>query len=400
MKKMAKTFFSAIVAVFSILSLAVAQPPEGAEIAPTFSAVVSPFATVKVPVEKVAILRPLSEFEKNSISYYLDECKWLKGENLAATRAALEFLTEINQSHFPLTRTPAEYMADYQIFTQLYGQTDWYVKAPAEREWPVYLPEPPTPICFDELSPTEICPAPLPETIRIGEKSQIAVNFFTEVKLEKIQFPCTNELVGVKPRELGQTTINRASPAASLPVAVPCSKQFSSPLFPAISGTTFSNFEKFCISNLPEISVEIPEPVCQPVVTEVAQAPAPVAIPIATGGMRPLGSLNISNPEANTIKGDLLLYYFYARAAATRVNVKQSQSQSQNQNCGEEANPGGTCPPGEPPTPPPPTATDPPDTDPPLGSGGGWDGPNQPPDQPTPPGVDRQPWEPPPPTAQ
>lgn len=86
---------------------------------------------VVVPVQRVAQLRQLSAGEVAQINSYLAARPGLrKSGNYEATREALIFLTQIDQSHFPLTREPKDYLADYQNFTQLLNRVNWYVRVP------------------------------------------------------------------------------------------------------------------------------------------------------------------------------------------------------------------------------------------------------------------------------
>ncbi len=88
----------------------------------------------RVDVQRDAILRSLSDSERCAIDRYMvvhggdGEC-----QNQRALRNAIEFLTRINQSHFPLSRSPREYLADYQVFTQMLGKIDWFVRLPDRR---------------------------------------------------------------------------------------------------------------------------------------------------------------------------------------------------------------------------------------------------------------------------
>lgn len=96
------------------------------------------FATTKVTVQRVAQPRQLSAAETASIDAYMVAHRTMSAQNARSLRAALLFLTAMNQSHFPLTRTPAQYLADYQTFTQMYNRTDWYVNIPEERKLPPF----------------------------------------------------------------------------------------------------------------------------------------------------------------------------------------------------------------------------------------------------------------------
>ena len=119
-----------------------AQVPDNAQTTPAFT----PASTVVIPggretVQRVPQLRPLTAAEKAAIQTYLEkhggtgEC-----QNQRALRAALEFLTGIDQSHFPLSRQPAQYLADYQTFTQMFNRVDCYVNVPDRL---IQLPLPP-----------------------------------------------------------------------------------------------------------------------------------------------------------------------------------------------------------------------------------------------------------------
>lgn len=131
-----------IVVVLLALALPVLAQTEfnpGETPAPAITAVPTPLVTTILQsagttsqtVQHRTRVRPLTAEEENAVSAYL--CKHRQGftgDNYAATDNALHFLLGINQSHLPLTRTPAQYMADYQTFTQLLGLTDWWVDIP------------------------------------------------------------------------------------------------------------------------------------------------------------------------------------------------------------------------------------------------------------------------------
>jgi hypothetical protein len=98
--------------------------------------------TVKVPVQRVAQLRSLEWWEIAAIDKYMCDHPKLG----ASFRAYPEFLIRIDQSHVEkvydmqgrlvggrLNRTPHDYAADYQTFTQLYNRTDWYVNIPSQK---------------------------------------------------------------------------------------------------------------------------------------------------------------------------------------------------------------------------------------------------------------------------
>lgn len=144
---------------------------------------VSQAQTYTVPVQKVAQLRQLTWSQQKQINDYLDAREvWLrKAGNYEATRAALEFLTRIDQSHFPLTRRPADYLADYQNFTQMLNRVDWYVTMQG-------LPL---------LPPVEPCPVPLLDLPQ------------PELRLENVGVPAPCA-VSYQPCRVGSVVIGRA----------------------------------------------------------------------------------------------------------------------------------------------------------------------------------------------
>lgn len=82
---------------------------------------------VTVPVQKVLHQRQLTSHEVAAIETFMADHPGLAGENVAATRNALKLLLVIGQSHLPLTRQPAAYLADYQTVTQLLKYLKLYV---------------------------------------------------------------------------------------------------------------------------------------------------------------------------------------------------------------------------------------------------------------------------------
>lgn len=85
----------------------------------------------QVEVQKVADLRDLMAEEVRAID--TEMAKYgsnMSEKNRQALRAAMEFLVRIDQSHLPLTRRPADYLADYQTFTQMLNRVKWYVNMP------------------------------------------------------------------------------------------------------------------------------------------------------------------------------------------------------------------------------------------------------------------------------
>ena len=87
----------------------------------------------RVPVQKVLRIRPFVPAEDAAVGTYLQQHKaGLSSQNYTALDNALRLLIGVDQTHIPLTRTPAQYMADYQTFTQLLGRTDWYVSLPSQ----------------------------------------------------------------------------------------------------------------------------------------------------------------------------------------------------------------------------------------------------------------------------
>ena len=88
----------------------------------------------RVPVQKILRIRPLVPAEDAAVAAYLQQHKvGLTSQNYAALENALRLLIGVDQTHVPLTRTPAQYMADCQTFTQLLGRTDWYVNLPPQQ---------------------------------------------------------------------------------------------------------------------------------------------------------------------------------------------------------------------------------------------------------------------------
>jgi len=82
----------------------------------------------RVPVQKVLRIRPLVPAEDAAVAVYLQQHKaGLSTQNYTALENALRLLIGVDQTHIPLTRIPAQYLADYQTFTQLLGRTEWYV---------------------------------------------------------------------------------------------------------------------------------------------------------------------------------------------------------------------------------------------------------------------------------
>lgn len=126
---------------------------------------------MKVPVQKVARPRPLTASEYEAVDDYLRRYAPKMSEvNVRSLRAGLPFLVGIDQSHVPLTRKPAEYLADYQTYTQLLERTEMYVWVPRQE---FCLPEfkcsgsqgklclADIPPCKEEVVPCQTaCPAP------------------------------------------------------------------------------------------------------------------------------------------------------------------------------------------------------------------------------------------------
>ncbi|MDO8443900.1 MAG: hypothetical protein Q7S80_00100 [bacterium] len=121
----------------------------------------------RIDVQRAAILRELSPNEKAAIGAYMaahggdGSC-----QNQRALRNALEFLTRIDQSHFPLSRSAREYLADYQVFTQVLNRVDWYVNLPSRQMTvALHLPlfQPGQPVVTSPLVLTPGTPAPGPQ---------------------------------------------------------------------------------------------------------------------------------------------------------------------------------------------------------------------------------------------
>jgi len=90
--------------------------------------------SIRLPVQKVLQIRPLTAAEDAAVAAYIQQYKaGLTSQNYVALGNALRLLIGVDQTHVPLTRTPAQYMADYQTFTQLLGRTDWYVNLPIQQ---------------------------------------------------------------------------------------------------------------------------------------------------------------------------------------------------------------------------------------------------------------------------
>ncbi len=331
--------------VVLFVSTAVAQVPEGAQLAACQSPAVT--STTKVPVQHVPKLRTLTGDEEKAIQIYLDAHPDL-GSERQVTDNAIRFLTALGQSHFPLTRKPYEYAVDYQIFTQGLGQVDWYVNLPGARDWPEFTPVGPAPpIVPLGLTPLG-CPGPDLVPVVVGDTPPaLTVHARASLELKDARRPCINMLVTVADRLLTKTSIYGEDKPLDMPA-------------------------------LPEVC-EAPVPLCQP-----------VAMTQQTG-VRPLGASNEANPEISRSNLDLLIYWQIARGS------RQSQSQSQSQTCTPTSP---TCPPGVAPPPPPVGNTTAPTTPPPLGNGDGWGGSHQPPAQKTPQGVEGHSWEPKPPSAE
>lgn len=105
-------------------------------------------AMQRVTVQRVAQLRTLDWWEIDGIDRYMREHKDVG----PAFRNWVEFDIKIDQSHVAkvydksgkliggkLNRSPNDYTADYQIFTQMLNRVDWYVNIP-KQEWPTFCP--------------------------------------------------------------------------------------------------------------------------------------------------------------------------------------------------------------------------------------------------------------------
>lgn len=87
--------------------------------------------TTKVEVQRQQQLRTLTAGEERAIAAYMAAYgPRMDAENRKALEASLRFLVAIDQSHVPLTRRPNDYLADYQIVTQMMNRVDWYVNVP------------------------------------------------------------------------------------------------------------------------------------------------------------------------------------------------------------------------------------------------------------------------------
>lgn len=164
-----------IVALLALVSLCWATAPDNIEQTPVFTPVST--ITVAIPgsretVQRVPQLRSLTAGELAAINAYMakhggtGQC-----QNQRALRNSLEFLTAIDQSHFPLTREPKDYLADYQIFTQLFNRVDWYVNLPDQT---IRLPALPDLGVLPMINPTEVTLSPV-----------------TDIRIPDIAPPCT-----------------------------------------------------------------------------------------------------------------------------------------------------------------------------------------------------------------
>ena len=88
--------------------------------------------TTTLTVQKKSRPDPLTNAQGCAVEAYLIKHYDKKDAgNRAALRNALVYLLGIGQSHLPLGRTPKDYLADYQICTQLMEHTDLSVEMPA-----------------------------------------------------------------------------------------------------------------------------------------------------------------------------------------------------------------------------------------------------------------------------
>lgn len=115
----------------------------------------------RVPVRWRANPRSLTSVEEEAVRRYMREYgPRLSAGNRDALEAALRFLVGMEQSHVPLTRTPAMYLADYQSFTQTSVRIDKWVEIERQK-LPPLGPKPPVE-CPPVLNPPTrpFCPTP------------------------------------------------------------------------------------------------------------------------------------------------------------------------------------------------------------------------------------------------
>lgn len=156
-------------------------------------------ATMRVPVQRVAMLRPLTNEDNKAIAVYMrqhNDPKMTANDRLCL-HEALKYLIGIDHTHVVNGKvegswSPNHFFSEYQSHTQLLNRVDWYVNLDTPRSLPPFMSaEPAGKVREIELEKPGL------EQVVISDPavtclSEVSITSVGPVQLDPVTVPCGN----------------------------------------------------------------------------------------------------------------------------------------------------------------------------------------------------------------